>query len=50
MKIANLFSDMDILKQAQKAVSDFMQTKNIDDYPNLKLRTDSSFSEDIAMN
>lgn len=50
MKIANLFSDMDILKQAQKAVSDFMQTKNIDDYPNLKLRTDSIFSEDIAMN
>lgn len=50
MKIANLFSDMDILKEAQEASEEFIKNHSIDDYPVLKKRANEIFNNDIVMN
>lgn len=50
MKIANLFEDIDVLKQAQTAAVEFAETQNIEDYLILKKRIAKIFSNDIIMN
>lgn len=51
MKIANLLSDSDVLKQAQEAVGEFLENDNIENYPYLKKRINSVlYNEEIAMN
>lgn len=49
MKIANLFEDGDILKQAQKAASEII-AEGLDKYPLLKKRCDKVLTDDVAMN
>lgn len=50
MKIANLFSDMDILKEAQTAAEEFLKSENIEDYKELAKCADNVFSGNIVMN
>lgn len=51
MKIANLFEDMDILKDAQEAVAEILKDDpELIKYPGLKKRISSMFSEKIIMN
>lgn len=50
MKIANLFSDTDVLKQAQEAAEWFALNEDIEKYPELKKRTEEIFGEHIVMN
>ncbi len=50
MKIANLFSDTDVLKQAQEAAQWFVLNEDIEKYPELKKRTEDIFGEHIVMN
>lgn len=49
MRIANLFEDMDILKQAQDAAQ-FIMSNSLDNYPLLKKRCQKILDDDIAMN
>ena len=49
MKIANLFEDGDILKQAQTAAEEIIQ-RGIENYPELKKRCDKVLLDEVAMN
>lgn len=49
MKIANLFEDGDILKQAQTAATEIIE-KGIENYPELKARCDKVLLDDVIMN
>lgn len=49
LKIANLFEDMDILKQAQEAANIVFE-KGLESEPALKKRMDEIFMEEIVMN
>ncbi len=49
MKIANLFEDGDILKQAQEAAAEII-AEGLDKYPLLKKRCDKVLTDDVAMN
>lgn len=49
MKIANLFEDGDILKQAQEAASEII-AEGLDNYPLLKKRCDNVLTDDVVMN
>jgi len=51
MKIANLFEDMDILKNAQEAVAEILKDDpELLKYPGLKKRISLMFSEKVIMN